>query len=115
MDLGLCSLISKDLGAALDVKEAIDRAYTLEVSSPGLERPLLRPEDYERFVDRKAAITTLRAIEGRRRFKGNIKGFADGQVVLSNGNGQSVSIPFDNVKKAKLVFELKSSGANAGD
>ena len=115
VDLGLCSTINRDIGTAIDVSEAIDRAYTLEVSSPGIERPLVRPEDYERFVGRPIALKTERAIDGKRRFKGKLTGFDNGQVILSYGKGRTVSVPFENVKKANLVFEPKGFGANAGE
>lgn len=114
VDHTLCAEISRDLGAVIDVEDLIKGAYTMEVSSAGLERPLTKLEDYNRFVGRTAAITTADAIAGRRRFKGVLKGIDAGVVVLRASDGKSVTIPADSIKKANLVFEMNSLGLQPG-
>jgi len=115
VDLALCASISRDLSAILDVEDVIDKKYTLEVSSPGVERPLVNPLDFKRFAGRPVALKTKRAIKGRRRFKGMLNGLSDGMVRITTGDGQTVTIPDDLVEKANLVFEPKGLGANVGD
>lgn len=107
VDHALCTSISRDLGAALDAEDVIDRAYTMEISSPGIERPLTRIEDYRRFTGRPAAIKTLRPIDGRRRFKGVLRGVSSSGVVLETTESGAVTIPADSINKANLVFEIR--------
>ena len=114
IDHKLCASISRDLGAALDVDDVIDSAYTMEVSSPGIERPLTRNGDYERFAGRAAAIKTARPIEGQRRFKGVLRGMNSSGVVLETGEGQSFTIHTEAISKANLVFEMKDLGKKPG-
>ena len=78
-------------------------AYRLEVTSPGLDRPLVRRADYERFAGLEARLETELPIEGRRRFRGRLLGLAGDQVRLALPEGE-MSIPFDAIKKAKLVL-----------
>jgi ribosome maturation factor RimP len=106
VDIKLCSSVSRDVGAALDVEDVIDGNYTLEVSSPGIERPLVQPSDFDRFKGRLAAIQTRKALEGRRRFKGTLGGLRQGAVLITDKKGEKVTIPWENVKKANLVFEF---------
>ncbi len=115
VDLGLCSAVSRDLGTTIEASEIIDKAYTLEVSSPGVERPLVQPADYERFSGRTVSVQTAHAIDGKKKFKGILTGISNGNVALSLKKGKAVEIPLDKVKKANLVFEPKSFGANTGD
>ena len=108
VDLGLCAEVSREVGYALDVSDAIDEAYRLEVSSPGIERPLVRPEDYSRFKGRKARIVTREAVEGKRKFEGMLLGFEDGAVSIELGEDKRVLlIPNEIIKTANLVFEDK--------
>ncbi len=115
VDLKLCSSISRDLGTIMDVEETIDRPYTLEVSSAGIERPLVHPEDFKRFAGRPVAVRTKSAVNGRRRFKGVLGGLSDGTVVITNGDGNQYSIPAELVKKANLVFDPKRFEASVGE
>ena len=115
VDLGLCSSISRDLSAQFDMEDIIDKQYVLEISSPGLERPLIKPEDYERFKGREIRIKTTRAIGGRRKFKGLLKGLSRKAVNLSNGDGSTIELPFKSIEKANLVFEPNGFGAKVGD
>ena len=102
-----CQNISRQLSTILDVEDVIPQRYTLEVSSPGLNRPLVKEKDYNRFRGRKVKIETLNPIEGRKRFIGSIIGCHDGMVslVLKKGE-QPVTIPLKEVAKARLKVEF---------
>src|SRR5215813_9156183 len=76
-----CATVSRELSAILDVEDVIPAAYTLEVSSPGLDRPLRRAADYERFAGRRAKIVTREKVDGQTFFKGTLAG-VDGEAVL---------------------------------
>ena len=101
--------ISKTAGPMLDVEDIIRIPYRLEVSSPGLDRPLARPEDYERFAGRAAVITTIENLDGRRNFRGILKG-REGEVVLLEEGDVVHRIPLSLVKRANLKEDL--TGAN---
>jgi ribosome maturation factor RimP len=103
--LDRCSVVSRDLSATLDVEDPFDTAYRLEVSSPGLDRPLRRIEDAARFVGRRAKVEVEEPLDGRRRFRGEIVGVEEGRLLLREEAG-SVWIPWDRVKKAHLEVEL---------
>lgn len=98
-----CTEISRTVSALLDVADPIDGAYTLEVSSPGLDRPLVRPEDYDRFAGFEAKIELGRPLDGRKRFRGRILGRTDSQVRL-RGEAGEVRLPLADISKAKLVI-----------
>lgn len=107
VDLGLCAAVSREVGAALDVDDALGDSYNLEVSSPGVERPLVGPRDFERFSGRPATISTKGPVDGRRKFKGTILGVENDAVVLRPDGGKRVTIPNELIKKANLVFDAK--------
>ena len=98
-----CVEISRALSALLDVENPIESAYTLEVSSPGLDRPLVRLADYDRFSGREARIETQTPVEGRKRFKGRLAGVR-GDTVLLLCEGAEQEIPFDAVARGKLLL-----------
>jgi ribosome maturation factor RimP len=98
-----CAEVSHALSAVLDVADPLPGAYRLEVTSPGLDRPLVRRADYERFAGFEARLETELPIEGRRRFRGRVLGLTGDQVRLALPEGET-SIPFDAIKKAKLVL-----------
>jgi ribosome maturation factor RimP len=98
-----CADISRNISAVLDVEDPITDAYTLEVSSPGLDRPLVRLEDYVRFSGFEARIDTRSAIVDRKRFLG-ILGGVDGDAVHIVVDGEEYTIPFDEISRAKLVL-----------
>ena len=103
---GDCELISQQVGTILDVEDIVPGGrYTLEVSSPGIERKLLKPQDYERFRGKKARLTLRDAIEGRRNWEGTLAGFADGAVALETEPGKTRQFPFTQIQKANLKFE----------
>ncbi|WP_448203742.1 ribosome maturation factor RimP [Azospirillum sp. sgz302134] len=98
-----CADLSRAISAVLDVEDPIKSAYTLEVSSPGIDRPLTRLKDYERFAGFEAKLETRLAVDGRKRFKGMLKGVEDGLVCLETEQG-AARLEFDNILRAKLVL-----------
>lgn len=98
-----CAEISRTLSAILDVEDPIGGAYALEVSSPGIDRPLVREDDYRRFSGFEARIETREPVGGRRRFRGRLEGIADGRVRLVM-EGEAAEIPFAVIERAKLVL-----------
>jgi len=102
-----CADVSRELGAVLDVEDLIPRRYILEVSSPGLDRPLVKETDYVRFAGRKANIRTRQAIDGRRNFKATIDGASNGVVTVTDSEGRQWELAFDNIEKSRLEFELE--------
>ena len=102
MDVEGCATLSRALSAVLDVEDPIPGSYTLEVSSPGIDRPLTRPKDYARWSGHLARIETTVPVEGRRRFKGTLLGLDDGVVRLRLDDGKEAAVPLDAISKAKL-------------
>ena len=98
-----CEVLSQSISALLDVEDVIQNRYLLEVTSPGIDRPLVKLDDYERFKGREAKIETLLPIDGRKRFKGTLLGVDGNQVVL-NFEEKEVKIDFSAITKAKLVL-----------
>lgn len=98
-----CADLSRSVSALLDVEDPIAGAYTLEVSSPGIDRPLTRPADFVRFAGFEARMESRVAIDGRKRFKGRVIGVEGEMVVLETEEG-TTRIPLDAVQKAKLVL-----------
>ena len=97
-----CERVSRDVSAALDVADLIPHAYQLEVSSPGLDRPLRRERDFARFVGESARIRLIDGVEGRRNFLGTLRAARDGRVEIAC-DGRSYSLPIDDIQKANLV------------
>ncbi|MEA1649683.1 ribosome maturation factor RimP [Nitrospirillum sp. BR 11164] len=98
-----CAEISRAVSALLDVEDPIDVAYTLEVSSPGIDRPLTRPKDFERFAGFEVRVETSQPVDDRRRFIGMLKGIEDGKVLVEMPTGPA-AVPFDLILRAKLVM-----------
>ncbi|MGH7412020.1 MAG: ribosome maturation factor RimP [Candidatus Methylomirabilis sp.] len=98
-----CQRVSEELSDLLDVEDLVDHPYSLEVSSPGLNRPLGREADFLRFVGQRARVTTSQAIGGQRRFLGTLKGYEAGQVMLEREDGTVVPIPHTLISKARLA------------
>ena len=99
-----CEVISHQVGTILDVEDVVPGHYTLEVSSPGLERKLLKPRDFERFQGKKAKVTLRAPVENQRHWEGTLAGFADGVVSLEAA-GRQIRFPLEQVEKANLKFE----------
>jgi ribosome maturation factor RimP len=98
-----CTEVTHTVSALLDVADPIDHAYLLEVSSPGIDRPLVRREDYERFRGHEAKLELAAPIEGRRRFRGKLLGVEADRVRLNLG-AEVVEVPLASIQRAKLVL-----------
>jgi len=101
-----CAAVSRDLSTILDVEEPLDRAYTLEVSSPGLDRPLRGARDYERFTGRAAKIVLDEPMDGQSAFAGRIRGVEDGMLVFEAEGRKRHRIALTNIKRARLDVEF---------
>jgi ribosome maturation factor RimP len=108
-----CQRVSQDLSAILDVEEealgeaALAQQYTLEVSSPGLDRPLRHEADYRRFAGRLAKVVTTEPLNGQSAFAGRLLGVDEGYVVLEEGR-KTHRVPVNRVKRAQLAVEFRS-------
>ena len=103
MSVDDCAEISRLISAVLDVDDPIPGSYTLEVSSPGLDRPLVRAGDYERFAGCEVRVETRTPIDGRKRFRGRLVGRRGEQVVIAIGDVEH-AIPFAEVLRGKLML-----------
>ena len=102
-----CSDVSHHLGTVLDVEDFIHSAYTLEVSSPGLERGLYKAADYERFAGHLAKIKMRSPIKNQRNFRGRIVGLADSEVIFEDNTSGRVRIPLSEIAKANLEVDVE--------
>ena len=103
MDVEDCAKVSRAVSPLLDVDDPIEDAYALEVSSPGVDRPLVRAEDFDRFAGFEAKVEMNYLIDGRKRFTGRLVGLVDGNVqILVDGVAQD--LPYEDIVKAKLVL-----------
>lgn len=109
-----CARVSRAVSAILDVEDPISGAYSLEVSSPGIDRPLTRAKDFDRYAGHEAKIETLEPIDGRKRFKGILKGVTDKSVNIDS-EGETVSLPLEQIAKAKLVLTDALIAAHQAD
>ena len=119
---GDCANFSREFGTILDVEDAMPGSYTLEVSSPGLDRKLTKAREFERFVGSRIKLTTRHPVNGNRYFEGRLEGFREGRLTLDLSvsshksrrkmgaaaaeQGQKIGIEFANVEKANLVPEI---------
>ena len=103
MTVDQCAEASRTLSALLDVEDPIPQAYSLEVSSPGIDRPLTRPGDFERFAGFEARIELEDDIAGQRRFRGRLEGLDGASLRLQTERGKT-ELPLDAVKSAKLLI-----------
>ena len=102
-----CSEVSQHVGTVLDVEDFIPGAYTLEVSSPGLERGLYRPGDYERFAGHLARLKTRGAVGGQRNFRGRIVGLEGEEVLFDDKTTGRVRVPLSEIAKANLEIDTE--------
>lgn len=109
-----CAQISHSVSALLDVADPIAGSYMLEISSPGIDRPLVRTEDYDRFRGFEAKIELARPIDGRKRFRGRLLGTSGGNLRLAGETGET-ELPLDAVARAKLVLTDDLIGAASRD
>ena len=102
-----CSEVSTHLGTILDVEDFIHASYTLEVSSPGLERGLYKRSDYERFSGSDAKLKTRQPISGQRNFRGRLLGVDGDEVIFEDRTNGRVQIPLDLIVKANLEVDIE--------
>lgn len=101
-----CTVVSRELGAVLDVEDPLPGRYSLEVSSPGLERPLKKEKDFLRFVGKLVKISTREPLEGRSHFKGRIVAVHDGVIDLRDDSNTELAIKMESILKANIVAEF---------
>ncbi len=100
-----CADVSRELGDIIDIKEIIDHDYVLEVSSPGLNRPLRREKDFIRAIGSTIRIKTKQAINGQKNFTGVLKNCTDRAVFLES-SGNKIELPFNDIEKSNIVYDF---------
>ena len=110
-----CSALSNHLGTILDVEDFIHSAYTLEVSSPGLERGLYKRADYERFAGHLAKLKARQPINGQRNFRGRIVGVENDEVIFDDKTNGRVSVPVEQIAKANLEIDIEAEFRRAAE
>ncbi len=113
MSVDDCAGISRNVSAVLDVDDPIAGPYALEVSSPGIDRPLVREEDFERFAGFEIKAQTGHAIAGRKRFRGRLKGIRQGIVSIEMADAV-FELPYQDINKAKLLLSDELIAASRG-
>ena len=101
-----CAMVSRDLSAMLDVDDVVPTAYTLEVSSPGLDRPLRGADDYQRFTGRRAKLVVRERVDGQGFFKGRLGGVDGGDVLIDADDGRTHRVPIGVITRANLEVEF---------
>ena len=101
-----CERVSRDLSAVLDVEDTIPQSYTLEVSSPGLDRPLRGALDYRRFAGRIAKMVVSEAVDGQKHFEGRLQGLDGDAVIIETTPGKRQLIPLKLITRARLEVEF---------
>ena len=109
-----CSDVSTHLGTVLDVEDFIHASYTLEVSSPGLERGLYKRADYERFAGSNAKLKTRQPIDGQRNFRGRLLGVEGNEVIFEDRTNGRVRVPLEFITKANLEVDVNEELRRAG-
>lgn len=104
-----CTVVSRELSAVLDVADVLPAAYSLEVSSPGIERPLRTPEHFRRFVGKRAKVRLVHGVDGRRNFSGRIVDVPDPSHLVIEVDDASFTLPLDDLDRANLVFETDAA------
>ena len=107
-----CELVSEQVGTVLDVEDLIPSSYTLEVSSPGLDRKLVKESDYTRFDGKLARIQTRIPLNQQKVFRGRLQGLHDGKVRLELPKGDLLEIPLDVIQEARLEFDWEAERRN---
>ena len=100
-----CQKVSYQVSGLLDVEDPIPGHYTLEISSPGLDRPLFKADDFRRFAGHLVKLRLVQPLDGQRRFKGRLTGVEDGRVLIEQ-DGEDISLPFEQIEQARLVPEF---------
>ena len=113
LDLADCEKLSRSLSELLDREDPVEGSYRLEVSSPGIDRPLTRPADYRDWAGHEARITLVAPRDGRKQFTGHLDGLDDDQVRLTDKEGRAHALPLSAISSAKLVLTDKLIQATA--
>ena len=113
LDLADCEKLSRSLSELLDREDPVEGSYRLEVSSPGIDRPLTRPADYRDWAGHEARITLAAPRDGRKQFTGQLDGLDDDQVRLTDREGRAHALPLSAISSAKLVLTDKLIQATA--
>lgn len=111
---GDCELVSEQVGTVLDVEDLIPFSYTLEVSSPGLDRKLVKESDYTRFGGKLARIQTRIPLHQQKVFRGRLQGLHEGKVRLELPKGELLEIPLDVIQEARLEFDWEAERQRRG-
>jgi len=106
VDVEHCARVSRQLSALLDVEDVIDAAYTLEVSSPGLDKELLVAVDYQKYAGQQVRIVTVPGPEGATTLRGTLRGLNGGDVLLDEDGGQRLVLPRSSIAEARLEVEI---------
>jgi len=101
-----CEQVNREIGTILDVEDPLPFTYTLEVSSPGLDRPLRGVRDYERFAGRLAKLVVKEAVDNQKAFEGRLRGMEHGDVLLEAPNGRLHRLPLDLIARGRLEVEF---------
>jgi ribosome maturation factor RimP len=101
-----CEAVSRDLGALLDVEDIVPHAYTLEVSSPGLDRALTRPEHYARCAGSMVRIKTFQPVNGQKVFRGRLKSSDGMKAAIELDDGSLLDVPYSGISRASLEIEV---------
>jgi ribosome maturation factor RimP len=101
-----CSAVSHQISGLVDGEDPIPGHYTLEVSSPGLDRPLFQAQDFTRFAGQQVKVRMRFPVEGQRNFRGFLRGLHEQQVVIEEQDGTRVSLPLDQIEQARLVPDI---------
>jgi len=101
-----CEQVNREISTILDVEDPLPFAYTLEVSSPGLDRPLRNVRDYERFAGRLAKLVVKEAVDNQKAFEGRLRGMEHGAVLLEAPNGRMHRLPLDLIARGRLEVEF---------
>lgn len=107
-----CEAVSREVSAVLDIEDPIASAYTLEVSSPGIDRPLFTAAQFARFAGEQAKVALRLPVEGRRRFQARIER-VEGDTVVLSFDGRELAVAHENIEKARLVPDLVALGLAA--
>ncbi|RRQ20675.1 ribosome maturation factor RimP [Thiohalobacter thiocyanaticus] len=102
-----CTAVSHQVSGILDVEDPVPGQYTLEISSPGLDRPLFQAADYERFRGQQVKLRLRLPVNGRRKFKGLLQGLRQDEVVIVDDEGNEVCLPLEQIEQARLVPEFQ--------
>ena len=109
-----CEAVSREISALLDVEDPIPGNYTLEVSSPGIDRPLFTPEQFARYLGEVAKVTLSLPVDGRRRVQGRIARADGATIVIAGDTGNELAIAHENIQKAKLVPQYEKPAKPVG-